>query len=672
MAVIEVNITHREPYANAQPFGTTGAYERIDGVLTYAVDPTHTANQAIVDLALAPRDAQGSVQFRSDFTLLVPQIPAQGNRRLLVDIVNRGRKRAVGTFNRAPATQPESWDIPPGDGFLFRHGYAVVSIGWQWDVYRSDALLGLEAPQAHQQGQPVRGQVQVDMRPNVRETTRLLADRVHRPYPVADLDEAEAVLMVRAWSGGPATVIPREQWRFARETNGAVVASREHVYLASGFKPGKLYSIVYTTDAAPVVGTGLLAVRDVAVWLRHASDLNPVPGGFERVYGYGVSQTGRLLRHFLYVGLNQDEAGRLVYDGLLPHIAGGRRGEFNHRFAQPSQQHTPSFGHLFPFADEALTDAYTQRTDGLLTRLRTLQAVPKILYTNSSAEYWRGDAPLIHIDPATHRDLEPSADSRVYHFAGTQHVTSGLPQASGPGPDGSVGRYPYNVLDYRPLLRAALINLDQWVSQGIEPPPSRHPRLDDGTATTRREVIAAFETIADLFLPDPERLWFVREVDLGPEAAHGVGRFPAQEGRPYACYVSAVDSDGNEVGGIRLPDLEVPVGTHTGWNPRAPETGAPEQIMPMQGFTAFFAPTKAVRQACNDQRPSLEERYANRDAYLAQVRAVADRLAAARYVLEEDIELLVSACAACYDAAVKAPGLPRQAHQVTGSASTTA
>jgi hypothetical protein len=199
------------------------------------------------------------------------------------------------------------------------------------------------------------------------------------------------MLLVRDWKDAPATVIPRQAWRFARESDNGVVPSREHVYLDSGFKPGKMYYIVYTPSKAPVVGTGLLAVRDVAVWLRHASALNPVEGGFERVYGYGVSQTGRMLRHFMYLGLNQDEAGRLVYDALLPHVAGGRRGEFNHRFAQPSQQHTPGFGHLFPFADNATTDPLTGRTDGLLERLRSLQAVPKIIYTNSSAEYWRGE-----------------------------------------------------------------------------------------------------------------------------------------------------------------------------------------------------------------------------------------------------------------------------------------
>ncbi len=654
MAVIAVDINRQEPYAEGQVFGSTGSYQRMDGMLTIAVDPTHERNQAIVDLDLAPRDAQGRVCFRCDFALLVPQIPHNGNRRLIVDVVNRGRKRVVGTFNRAAPTLEGSPEIPPGDGFLFRHGYSVVSIGWQWDVYRSDALLGLEPPYAQRQGQPVQGQATVEIRPNQRETTRLLANRIHRPNPAADVNEPQAKLWVRDWEDGPDTEIPRHTWRFARESPDGVTPSPEHIYLASGFEPSKIYTVVYTAAAAPVVGTSLLAVREVAVWLRHAEELNPVAKGFERVYAYGVSQTGRLLRHFLYLGLNVDEAGRIVYDGMMPHVAGGRRGEFNHRFAQPSQQAAPGFGQRFPFADEAIADPYSGLSDGLLSRLRTLQAVPKMIYTNSSAEYWRGDGSLIHIDPAGQSDLAPAPESRIYHFAGTQHVVAGMPQASGVGPDGSRGRYPFNIIDYRPLQRATLINLDRWVSEGLEPPPSCHPRLADGTAKTRQAVIEAFDNsgyIPNVSTPATDRLWVVREVDLGPDVERGIGRYPVKEARVYPCYVAALDGDGNEIAGIRLPDLTVPVATHTGWNLRHPETGAPEQQMAMQGFSTFFAPTRVAREADGDPRLSIEERYTSREDYLAQVRQAARHLADHRYILEEDIEHVVTACAERYDAA---------------------
>lgn len=651
MAVIEVEITKRDPYAGGRRFDDSGAYERIAGVLTFAVDPENRANRPIVDLDLAPRDAAGRVRFRSDFSLLVPQDPDRGNRRLVVDVVNRGRRLAVSGFNRTPMPEESSAEVSEGDGFLFRHGYSVVSIGWQWDVYSDEALLGLEAPRAKIDGRPIGGQTLVEIRPHAVEHTWVLADRNHRPYPVADESDADAVVMVREWEDGPDTVVPREQWRFARETEDGVVPSREHIYLVPGFQPGKVYYVVYMTEGAPVVGTGLLAVRDVAAWLRAPSPLNPVEGGFERVYGYGISQTGRMLRHFVYLGLNLDEEGRAAYDGLLPHVAGGRVGQFNHRFAQPSSQPTAGFGHIFPFADDDTTDPLMERTDGLLRRQRELGAVPKIIYTNSSAEYWRGDASLVHIDSSGRKDLDPTEETRIYHFAGTQHVGSPLPQ-SHEGLDGSRGRYAGNVVDYAPLLRATLINLDRWVTDGIEPPPNRHPRLDDGTAVTRGELLDSFEAALDVVSPNPERLSVLREADLGPEAHRGVGRYPVLEGRGYPAFVSDVDADGNEVAGIRLPDLTVPVGTHTGWNPRAPENGAPEQIMMMQGFSKFFATTAESREAAEDRRPSLEERYRDRDAYLERVREEARKLVAGRYLLEEDVETVVSACGERYDEAV--------------------
>ena len=359
------------------------------------------------------------------------------------------------------------------------------------------------------------------------------------------------------------------------------------------------------------MGAGLLAIREAAIWLRHPSPLNPIEGGCERAYAYGVSQTGRLLRHFLYLGLNLNEEGRKVYDGLLPHVAGGRRGEFNHRFGQPSQQSETGFGHMFPFADEEVSDPLTEGRDGLLNRQRELGAMPKVVYTNSSAEYWRGDGSLAHIDPPGVADMPQAPETRSYHFAGTQHGAGLVPQRSDAGPDGSKGRYPFNVVDYRPLLRAALTHLDRWAAGKAEPPLSRHPRLDDGSAVTRAEALDVMPSIPGLVNPDAEKLWVIREVDL-------------------------------------------PVGTHAGWNPRDPETGASEQLIPMQGFTLFFAPTKSAREESGDIRLSLEERYAGREEYLARVRELAEGLVEERYVLPEDVEIVTAACADRYDAAVEA------------------
>jgi hypothetical protein len=648
MAVVDLRIENRTPYADGAAFGQVGPYERIDGVLEFAVDPTHTANGQIVDLGLAPREADGLVHFIADLTLLQPVDAAKGNQRLLVDVVNRGRRNVVPTFNLAVPNRKGSADIPAGDGFLFERGWTIAAIGWQWDVFRRDGMMGMEPPTA-----PVRGQTLVELRPDVVQHTRTLANRVHKSIPAADLDDADAVLYVKDWEDGPYSTIARADWRFARETDEGVEPSAEHVYLAAGFQPGKIYHLVFTAEGSPVGGCGLLALRDGAAFLRQASALNPIDGGLERAYVYGVSQTGRLLRHFLYLGLNQDEQGAQVYDGMLPHVAGGRRGEFNQRFGQPSVQSTPGFGHVFPFADDDLQDPFGGSSDGLLRRERAQGTTPRIIYTNTAAEYWRGDASLIHVDAATGKDLPDAEGTRSYLFAGTQHADARqLPEPGDPAIDGTLGRYPSNALDYRPLLRAALVNLDRWVSDGVAPPPSAVPTVAGESAVSRAAALDALSVVPDLAAPDPDRLWVLRETDLGPQADEGVARFPVVEGRAYDSFVSAVDADGNESAGIRLPDLSVPVATHAGWNPRHPDAGAPEQIIPMVGFTLFFPRNDADRQAAHDARRSIEERYASREAYLAESRTAAEALVAARTLLAEDVDVVVENCARTYDLAM--------------------
>ncbi len=654
MPVLSLDITGRGPFAGGQTFGAAGPYERLRGTVTFAVDPHHPANKAIIDLDLAPRDAGGRVRFRSDFALLAPREPSRGNHRLLVDLPNRGRK-LTGRLNRAPPEAALSPEGHPGDGWLFRGGWSLASIGWQWDVIRSERLLGFVAPPALIDGLPVSGQTIVEIRPSVRERTALLANREHEPYRVARTDDPAAVMYVRDWEDGPDSVVPRSQWRFARETgDGRIVPSRDHVYLETGFEPGRYYNLVYATEGAPVVGAGLLAFRDIVSFLRSSAAANPLAGQIEHAYGFGISQTGRMQRHFLYLGLNLDEDGRQVFAGQLVHVAGARRGEFNHRFAQPSVQSTAGFAHLAPFADDDIADPFTGASDGLLRRQRALGGMPKVIYTNTAAEYWRGDASLLHTDPAAAHDLTPAPETRTYLFAGCQHVAGVLPQRQANPDDGSRGRYPFGIVDYVPLLRAALVNLDRWASEGIEPPPALHPRIEDGTAVPRAAVLPAFAAIPGQAVPDPEKLWVLRTMDLGPDAGRGIGSYPVKEGAAYPSLVSAVDADANEIAGIRLPDISVPVATHTGWNLRHPDSGSPDQQIPMQGFARFFAATRAGRLATGDPRPSLEERYRDKDHYLSLVREAAQALIDARYVLPEDLELVVTNCAGRWDAAIAA------------------
>src|SRR5262252_618754 len=439
MAVAHLEVTNRRSF----PFD----YERIDGKLHFSVDPTNAANARIVDLDKAARDADRRVRFWADFVLLQPVDPDRSNRRLLYYVVNRGLRVGV-PFNRTgprPPTLPPTDEIDAGDGFLMQRGWTVAMCGWQWDVQRQPGLMGLEAPQAlGPDGQPIRGRIAVAFQPNEAHTYHRLAHWplhprpgaqafLHQPYPAADVDEADAQLTVADSRGGPRSVIPRERWRFAREENGQPVADDAHIWLEGGFESGTWYEVTYTTRICPVVGTGFLATRDSVAWLRNET---PFDRRIDFTYGHGRSQCGRFLRQYLYDGLNLDESGRQVFDGLIPDVAGARRGEFNQRYGQPSDTSPRGFGGLFPFTSDDETDPVTGQTDGLLRRQRQLGGVPKIFTTNTSSEYWRADCSLIHTDPAASRDVEPPEEERIYLIAGHQHGT-GLPELNDTSPIGA-------------------------------------------------------------------------------------------------------------------------------------------------------------------------------------------------------------------------------------------
>lgn len=650
MAVVRFDITRREDYADGQEFGDVGPYERIDGVVEYAADPAHVRNQQVTDLDRAPRDADGRVHFHGDVSLLVPREPDRGSRRLFVELPNRGRRLIPRNVHRASGDPAQQGGIPAGDGLLFRRGFAVATIGWQWDVYRSGTVLGVDAPLASD----VRGTTMIRFQPNATSTTKLLTDRAHRPVPVADVMDPEAQLLVREWELGPATVIPRDAWRFAREEDGQIIPDPENAYYAPGFEAGNIYEVIYTTNHAPVGGVGLIAIRDFTSMLRYdPSGANPCTGQIDWVYGFGISQTGRLLRHFVGLGMNLDESGRQVFDGLMPHVAGARQGDYNCRFGQPGNavQATPNFGSYYPYTDEPMPDAMSGRSDGLLSRQRDIGGVPKIFWTNTSAEYWRGDGYLLHIDPSGTYDLNPITETRIYSFAGTQHGPGGLPATNVDPNNGTMGRYPFNMVDHTPLIRAALSNLDQWVSEGVEPPPSYHPRIDDGSAVSYGAAIAKLPEMAGFSKPAIDHFRVMPRVAPGPGTARGIHQIPPELGEPFAPLVWNLDADGNEAAPVRLPDLATPVGTHTGWNPRHPDMGGADQLMPMRGFSIFLPVSAEERQRSGDERRSLEERYPTKDDYLAQVRGVVKALVSARHLLPEDAERVIDDASVRYDAA---------------------
>ena len=620
-----LDIEKREVVLGGKAFGAAGAYEKIAGTMRFAIDPAHPLHRQITDIALAPRNTDGQVEFSADFYLLKPIDADKGNKRLLLDVANRGRKVALGMFNSTVRVPDPEAAEHFGNGFLMRQGYTVAWIGWQADVPRQDGLLAMSVPRAA----GVTDFIRCELRPNADTKVLALADRYHIPHTTIDLNDAEAHITMREHTGSDPVEVPRHAWRFS---------DRQHVEMKECFKAGAIYDVVYRSAEPPLVGLGFLAVRDTAAWLRWASkDIgNPCAESIDRAYVFGVSQSGRFLRHMLFLGLDEDAEGRMVFDGVFVHVGGGRRGEFNLRFGQPSLNAQEAVGSLPPF-----------NVEGVFRKLRDRGRTPRIFATNSAPEYWRGDASLIHTDIDGSRDAEPAEFVRTYLLAGTQHTPGALPPLSADANTGSRGYHRFNVVDYAPLLRSALVNLDRWVSEGVEPPPSAFPRLADRTAVEAESLGSYFRNVPGVRFPD--RVSRPVRLDFGPQIERGIAQYPPAAAASYRSFVSAVDADGNELAGIRPPELVAPLATFLGWNTRHPEQGAPGDLMSMMGSTLPFALTRAQRERTNDPRASIAERYASRAAYLDRVRDATRTLIADRHVLAEDLEPIIDRAGRLWD-----------------------
>ena len=654
MAITELAIAKRSSFASGESFGDVGAYELLEGTAHFAVDPRNARNRGITDLDLSPRNGQGNVEFSADFAMLQPVITDRGNRRILFDVVNRGRKTALSMNSVGAATDPTA-PLESGNGYLMRRGYTVVWGGWQADVPPTPGLIGLQGPEAvAPQGGPLTGKIMCQFQCNEPTQVFLLADRQHLPNPAADVDESEATLTVRDLPNSPATPVDRGQWSFVRVEDEEVEPQPSHIYMPSGFDPGKIYQLVYTTKGSRIVGLGMAAMRDVVSFLKYApaSAGNPSAGAIDYAYAMGRSQSGRFLRQYIHLGINEDEEDRMALDGIIPHVAGGMRGEFNLRFGQPSKDVCYIIPEMFPFTDTPQSDPVTGSQGSLLDALEERGKVPKMMFTNTSAEYWRGDAALIHTNLETLNDADESPSVRRYHFAGCQHGSGEFPPLEVRTNDGIRGQLPFNSVDYAPLLRAALDNLDRWVTTGEEPPASRHPSLNDGTAVESHTLVERFGQLPGVRVPT-QTTRAIR-LDYGPESHLGrTTTLPAVEGEEFPALVADLDESFNEVRGIRLPDLEVPVATYTGWNLRDESIGNPNLFIGitggLAGWTLPLPRTEAERESTGDPRESIESRYANREDYLQQVTQAAQALVDEGYMLSEDIEEVVDLAGRKYD-----------------------
>ena len=642
--VERIDILERQDFAARATFGSAGAYEKLRGRAWFALDPAAPPNAQIADLKLAPRDAHGLVTFSADFLVLRPVDASRGNGTLLYEVNNRGGLGMLVQLDDAPPNNNPTNLVDAGNGFLFRQGFTLMWSAWAGDVATrpGDNRLVLAAPVATDHGKPITGRVAYEVIVAAPSETARFAGLLGTVYPPAADGAPDAVLSEREQPEGGRTLIDRARWSFIAAPNGGWPTE---LHLRDGFRPGRIYELVYTARDPMVVALGMAGIRDLLSYVRtHPLTDTPPP---RHSIIFGISQSGRLIQTMLLHGLHVDEAGAQVFDGAFVHVAGGGKGGFGYRFAMPTRHFSVLEDHIyptdyFPFTTMPERDPVTGAEASVLDRARQLGAVPKLFYVNDSSEYWNCSASLIHTDPEGQHDLAPAPEARIYLIAGAQHYV-------GNQHDRGIFSNCVNPLNHYRVLRALLLALHRWVGDVDEPPPSSHPHIGDGTLVSVVAYRTAFPNIPGFALPAtnlrPPRL------DLGP-------RFPTERiadivppiaGRPFETLVPRPSADGLDQGGIELPEILVPLGTYTGFNTRAKAAGFPWATGRWDGSFVPFPRSEAERRRFADPRPSLEARYTNRADYESKLRAAAARVVRRGFLREEEVDGLVSEAGDFYD-----------------------
>jgi hypothetical protein len=621
---VTLTIDHTQSFADGESFGDVGTYERLTGSVHFALDPADPANANVVDLLLAPTNAQGQVEFTADLDILKPIDLARGSGRLLYDVNNRGNKTVLRAFNDGPPEPNPLTLASAGNGYLMRQGYTLIWSGWQGDLLPGDHMLTCDLPEAFENGKRVRGLVRQEF---IVDATGGLAMPLSgaaniRNYEAVDLDPAHATMTVREHELDERQPLAPGAWTFADAGTCAVVG---------GFKPGWIYELIYETEGSRVMGLGLVGIRDLMAFLRH-DDASPFAGHAQQTYIYGQSLSARVVRQLIYDGYNADPDGRQVFTAAYTHVSGGGRLFANARFAQvgryPRQHEEHQWpSERYPFAYSAVPDAYFTEVDSVLKRP---ESDPLIMHTHTNTEYWNRHASLGHTDPRTGDDLELPDSVRMYFLASAQHMGSALV------PD-DVGQQAQNRMSNGPLMRAALAAMDAWANDGTPPAPSRVPRRADETLVSPEQAVRALPKVPGFDTPTaPSRLPLY---DYGPDFERGfVTEHPPKPmgDKAYTVQLPLVDADGNDLGGLRSPEIMTPVGTHTGWNLRR-EGFAEGDLASLMGSFVPFARTKAEREASGDPRASIKERYASHAAYVGAITQAAQSLVGDGLLLQEDV-----------------------------------
>ena len=638
--VARIEITKTEPFAAGQVFGNTGAYEKVIGRFHGELDPKSPLNAVIVDLDKAPRNARGNVEYSADFYVLKPVDLAKGNGSLFYELSNRGNKGMLARYNYAAGSNDPSTAQHAGDGFLMRQGFTLLWNGWMTGIGPANNALTINLPTASDPSGPIVETVWDEFMFNEPETKQ-----ARLSFRATSTDKSQATLLVRGRNSEEPKVVPADTWEFVDAQTVRLLPA------GAAFRIGSIYQLIYKASNPPVAGIGFAATRDIVSFMRYATaddagTPNPLAAGgrpaLNRTISQGNSQSGRYLRDFIYSGFNADENNRTVFDGSIPTVASGRM-FLNHRFAQPGRINPAGHGYMlfpgseFPFAYENLTDPFMGRSDGIFARCQANNTCPKVIHLNSGTEYWQAGQSLVTTDPLGQRDTTPPDNVRIWSMTSVAH------QGVAPAMPKGVCAMPYNLTDYRPLLRSALVSLDTWVKDGKPAPASRYPRIADGTLVPSVKHNAAIPG----FAPPVSGANTKPRIDFGPDFDKGIiGKaLPVATKDQYRVLVPAIDVDGNEKAGLTLPDIMVPTSTAMGWSVRSDEGGGKGELCYLDGALIPFAKTKAEREASKDPRPSLAERYRDNADYSERVKAAATALEHEGYLIAEDVKRIVDSAA---------------------------
>jgi hypothetical protein len=616
-APVDLVIESRTLLNDGATFGTVGQYERLRGYAVGELDPRLPGNAGIVNLDKAPRNENGNVEYRVDVEIHRPIDPTAANGTLLYEVVNRGRQLF-------PAY------VSGDDALPYAEGFTLVWSGWQGDIARAGENLVASLPVAvNDDGSPIVGMNRDEF---VDRGTGTWTGTL--TYPAATTDPEQATLTVRQRERDPR--IPVTGWRYVDDR------TIEVTHPGAPFDSGAIFEFIYPARDPIVAGIGFAATRDLMSYLRfYQADASgrPNPLGPEEVrhaLAMGVSQSGRYLRDFLYQGFNADLEGRQLFEGMMPIIAGSRKTWVNYEFAQPgrwSKQHEEHLqrGDQFPFAYNTLRDPLTGQVDGILAQCQASQTCPKVMHVDGEFEVWGARGSLVRTTPSRFRprDLDLPPEVRLYMVAGTPHggANAIVPATS----DRGICQQVNSPLGSSAVVRSLLLQLDDWVTEGWTPPESRYGSADEGTLVRPAQRSTGFPRI-----PGVTYTGLVNSLRVTDYTQQ-----PPREGREYRVLVPRVDRDGNSVAGIRLPAMEAPIATYTGWNLRA-AGHAEGEMCGASGSYIPFAQTRAERLASGDPRLSVEERYRSKTDYLRLFDRAADELVRHGYLLPQDADAMVA------------------------------